>query len=65
MKRKTWKYMIIASVALLIAGCCSNTKKQTKEKASPDNANVAIDRIKTLQLDGVQVTWIQEIDQLY
>ena len=60
MKRKTWKYMIVVSVALLIAGCCSNTKKQTKEKASPDNANVAIDRIKTLQLDGVQVTWIQD-----
>ena len=60
MKRKTWKYMIVVSVALLIAGCCSNTKKQTKEKASPDNANVAIDRIKTLQLNGIQVTWIQD-----
>ena len=60
MKRKTWKYMIVVSVALLIAGCCSNTKKQTKEKASPDNTSVAIDRIKTLQLDGVQVTWIQD-----
>ena len=60
MKRKTWKYMIVVSIVLLIAGCCSNTKKQTKEKASPDNANVAIDRIKTLQLDGVQVTWIQD-----
>lgn len=60
MKRKTWKYMIVASVALLIAGCCSNAKKQTKEKASPDNTSVAIDRIKTLQLDGVQVTWIQD-----
>lgn len=60
MKRKTWKYMIVVSVALLIAGCCSNAKKQTKEKASPDNTSVAIDRIKTLQLDGVQVTWIQD-----
>lgn len=60
MKRKTWKYMIVASVALLIAGCCSNTKKQTKEKASPDNTSVAIEHIKTLQLDGVQVTWIQD-----
>ena len=65
MKRKTWKYMIVVSVALLIAGCGSNAKKQTKEKARPDNVSVAIDRIKTLQLDGVQVTWIQEIDQLY
>lgn len=60
MKRKTWKYMIVVSVALLIAGCCSNTKKQTKKKASPDNASVAIEHIKTLQLDGVQVTWIQD-----
>ena len=60
MKRKTWKYMIVVSVALLIAGCCSNTKKQTKEKASPDNTSVAIEHIKTLQLDGVQVTWIQD-----
>ena len=60
MKRKTWKYMIVASVALLIAGCCSNTKKQIKEKASPDNTSVVIEHIKTLQLDGVQVTWIQD-----
>lgn len=60
MKNKTWKYWVVASVALLLAGCGSGAKKQTDKEVSMDSTNAACDGLKTLQLDGVKVTWIQD-----
>lgn len=59
MKNKTWKYWVVASIALLLVGCGGGAKKQTNEEASMDSTNMACDGLKTLQLDGVKVTWIQ------
>lgn len=60
MKNKTWKYGVVVSVALLLVGCGGGAKKQTNEEASMDSTTMACDGLKTLQLDGVQVTWIQD-----
>lgn len=60
MKNKTWKYWVVASVALLLVGCGGGAKKQTNEEASMDSTTMACDGLKTLQLDGVKVTWIQD-----
>lgn len=60
MRQKTGRYMFVAAIALLIAGCGNNAKKQTKEKTDLDKVNVAIDGTKTLQLNSVKVTWIQD-----
>nr|WP_320948395.1 MBL fold metallo-hydrolase [Bacteroides intestinalis] len=60
MKNKTWKYWVVVSVALLLVGCGGGAKKQTNEEASMDSTTMACDGLKTLQLDGVQVTWIQD-----
>jgi len=60
MKNKTWKYWVVASAALLLAGCGSGAKKQTDKEVNMDSTNVACDGLKTLQLDGVKVTWIQD-----
>ena len=60
MKNKTWKYWVVASIALLLVGCGGGAKKQTNEEASMDSTTMACDGLKTLQLDGVKVTWIQD-----
>ena len=60
MKHTIWKYMVVIFVTLLVAGCGNRAKKQTNEKAGMNKTSVVIDKIKTLQLDGVQVTWIQD-----
>lgn len=60
MKNKTWKYWVVASVALLLVGCGGGAKKQTNEEASMDSTTMACDGLKTLQLDGVKVAWIQD-----
>lgn len=60
MKYTIWKYMVVISVTLLIAGCGNRAKKQTNEKAGMNKTSMVVDKIKTLQLDGVQVTWIQD-----
>ena len=60
MKNKTWKYWVVASVALLLVGCGGGAKKQTNEEASMGSITMTCDGLKTLQLDGVKVTWIQD-----
>lgn len=61
MRNKAWKYLVIVSAALLITGCVSKTKKQTNEvDVSMDSVSVTSSGVKTLQLEGVQVTWIQD-----
>lgn len=60
MKNKTLKYWVFASVALLMTGCGSGAKKQTNEEVSMDSTKVECDGLKTLQLDGLKVTWIQD-----
>lgn len=60
MKNKTWKFLVVVSVALLAAGCSNGSKKQTNVEKSMDSVNVAFDGVKTLQLDEVKVTWIQD-----
>ena len=34
MKNKTWKYWVVASIALLLVGCGGGAKKQTNEEVS-------------------------------
>lgn len=41
MKNKTWKYLVVVSVALVMAGCGSSAKKQTNDENSMDSVNVA------------------------
>ena len=60
MKNKTWRYWVVSSVVLLLVGCGGGAKKQTKEEASMDSTTMTCDGLKTLQLDGVKVTWIQD-----
>lgn len=60
MKNKTWTYLVVVSAALLMAGCGSRTKKQTNEDVSMDSVTVACSGVKTLQLEGMRVTWIQD-----
>ena len=60
MKNKTWTCLVVVSAALLMAGCGSRTKKQTNEDVSMDSVGVTCSGVKTLQLEGVQVTWIQD-----
>lgn len=60
MKNKTWKYWVVASIVLLLVGCGGGAKKQTNEEASMDSTTMACDGLKTLQLDGVKVTWTQD-----
>lgn len=60
MKNKTWRYWVVASIVLLLVGCGGGAKKQTNEEASMDSTTMARDGLKTLQLDGVKVTWIQD-----
>lgn len=60
MKNKTWRYWVVASIVLLLVGCGGGVKKQTNEEVSMDSTTMACDGLKTLQLDGVKVTWIQD-----
>lgn len=60
MKNKTWRYWVVASIVLLLVGCGGGAKKQTNEEVSMDSTTMACDGLKTLQLDGVKVTWIQD-----
>ena len=60
MKNKTWRYWVVASIVLLLVGCGAGAKKQTNEEVSMDSTTMACDGLKTLQLDGVKVTWIQD-----
>lgn len=60
MKNKTWRYWVVASIVLLLVGCGGGAKKQTNEEASMNSTTMACDGLKTLQLDGVKVTWIQD-----
>ena len=60
MTNKTWRYWVVASIVLLLVGCGGGAKKQTNEEASMDSTTMACDGLKTLQLDGVKVAWIQD-----
>lgn len=60
MKNKTLKYWVVASVVLLLSGCGNSAKKQTNEEVNMDSKNIACDGLKTLQLDDMKVTWIQD-----
>lgn len=60
MKNKTWSYLVALSVALLLAACSSGAKKKTSNEVSMDTTKATVDGVKTLQLDGVQASWIQD-----
>lgn len=60
MKNKSWKFLFVVSVVSLLTGCGSGTKKQANEEVGMDSVNVACNGMKTLQLDEVKVTWIQD-----
>lgn len=60
MKNKMWNFLFVMSVAILFSGCGGSAKKQIKEDTSMDSVNVADNGLKTLQLDGVKATWIQD-----
>lgn len=61
MKNKTMNFLVIASAVLLLASCGgSGAKKQKKEDVRMDSVNATCNGLKTLQLDEVKVTWIQD-----
>lgn len=61
MKNKTWKCMVVLSTVLLLTACGGHAKKQqVNEEMIMDTTSIVIDGVKTLQLDGMQVTWIQD-----
>lgn len=45
---------------LLVASCGSNAKKQVKESVGMEDTSITTNGLKTLQLDSVRVTWIQD-----
>lgn len=60
MRNKTWKYLVVTSAIFVLSACGGGTKKQVNEDVSMDSVNVVCDGLKTLQLDEVKVTWIQD-----
>ena len=60
MRNKTWKYLVVTSAIFVLSACGGGTKKQVNEDVSMDNVNGVCDGLKTLQLDEVKVTWIQD-----
>lgn len=61
MKNKTSNYPVVVVVlVLLLAGCGSGGRKQVNEEVEMDSTNVVNDGMKTLLLDEVRVTWIQD-----
>lgn len=60
MKNKKYNYLVVAAIALLLAGCGGNAKKQVNEDVKMDSTTVADNGVKTLQLDDVRATWIQD-----
>lgn len=58
---KTWKCQVVLSTVLLLTACGGNAKQQqVNEEMVMDTTSIVIDGVKTLQLDGMQVTWIQD-----
>ena len=60
MRNKTWKYLDVTSAIFVLSACGGGTKKQVNEDVSMDSVNGVCDGLKTLQLDEVKVTWIQD-----
>ena len=60
MRNKTWKYLVVTSAIFVLSACGGGTKKQVNEDVSMDSVNGVCDGLKTLQLDEVKVTWIQD-----
>ncbi|WP_417189130.1 hypothetical protein [Bacteroides sp.] len=60
MRNKTWKYLVVTSAIFVLSACGGGTKKQVNEDISMDSVNGVCDGLKTLQLDEVKVTWIQD-----
>lgn len=60
MQNKMCKSLVVVATALLLTACVGNAKKQTNEEVNMDSTAVASNGVKTLKLDGVQVTWIQD-----
>lgn len=60
MRNKTWKYLVVTSAIFVLSACGGGTKKQVNEDVSMDSVNVVCDGLKTLQLDEVKVTCIQD-----
>ena len=60
MRNKTWKYLVVTSAIFVLSACGGGTKKQVNEDVSMDSVNGVCNGLKTLQLDEVKVTWIQD-----
>lgn len=59
MKRKKY-WMLVGVAALLLSACSGNSGKQQKTEAMTDSMQITDNGIKTIRLDGMEVTWIQD-----
>ena len=57
-RKKSWKLVGVA--ALLLSACSGNAGKQQKTEAMADSMQITDNGIKTIRLDGMEVTWIQD-----
>ena len=53
-------YLVVTSAIFVLSACGGGTKKQVNEDVSMDSVNGVCNGLKTLQLDEVKVTWIQD-----
>lgn len=60
MKNKRYNYLVVAAIAVLLAGCGGKARKQVNEDIKMDSTMIANDGVKTLQLGEVRATWIQD-----
>ena len=57
-RKKSW--MLVGVAALLLSACSGNAGKQQKTEAMADSMQITDNGIKTIRLDGMEVTWIQD-----
>lgn len=60
MGNKKWYYWVIASIVVLLASCSGNANKQVTGEVNMNRMNNIGDGWKTLQIDSLRVTWIQD-----
>lgn len=57
-RKKSW--MLVGVAALFLSACSGNAGKQQKTEAMADSMQITDNGIKTIRLDGMEVTWIQD-----
>lgn len=63
MRNRTWSFLVIGMITLLLGGCSGNSRKQTNVSPETDSVNDVNEGVKTLRLQNVIVTWIRDNDK--